>query len=157
MRKLHPDRVGVVANADKAMELTQEAKSYLDRSLSRHVVPSAPCNASAALKCKVAGKREIQLKWDPPQNASIAPVQRYVVGAFDPSYGQMLTVAVLEPDYNEELKRFVSADELRSYVLEEKNMHKTPSMFRQATLAIQLAAANEVGQSAWTTLRVQMR
>jgi hypothetical protein len=157
MRKLHPDRVGALADADKAMELVHEAKSCLERALSGHAVPSAPRNGSARVKCAVHGKREVELRWESPANASTAPVHRYVVAAFDPSYGKMITVAVLEADYSEELKRFISVEELQSYVLEEKELRKTPALFRQSTLTVQIAAANEVGQSAWTTLRVPVR
>lgn len=157
MRKLHPDRVGALADADKAMELVHEAKSCLERALSGHAVPNAPRNASARIKCAVHGRREVELRWELPHNVSTAPVHRYVVAAFDPSYGKMITVAVLEADYNEELKRFISVEELQSYVLEERELRKTPSLFRQAALTVQIAAANEVGQSAWTTLRVPVR
>ena len=50
-----------------------------------------------------------------------APVQKYIVAVFDPAYGKALTVAVLEPDYCEELKRFVPVEEICSYVLVEKD------------------------------------
>lgn len=37
---------------------------------------------------------------------------RYVIAAVDPAYGRALTVTTLEPDYSQELHRFVSVAEL---------------------------------------------
>jgi len=158
MRKLHPDRVGELAQADKTMELLQEAKACLERTFSRRLPPCAPSHAKAALKCSAPGQRRLEIRWDPMQNAGgIAPVQKFHVAVFDPAYGKALTIAILEPDYSEELRRFVPVEEICSYVLVEKDLQKMPSLFRQSTLTVQLAAVNDAGQSPWTTLRVSLR
>jgi len=157
MRKLHPDRVGLLEGADKTMELVHEAKACLERAFSQRWPPAAPSKAQASLQCAVAGRRRLELKWAPATNAGAAPVHKYTVAVFDPAYGKALTVAVLEPDYCEELKRFVPVEEICSYVLVEKDFQKMPSLFKQSTIIVQLAAVNDAGQSPWTTLRVRLR
>jgi hypothetical protein len=74
----------------------------------------------------------------------------------DPPYGKPLTIGVLEPDYSEELRKFVPIEELRSFVLSEQDLQKMPSLFRQPTLAVHVAASNEAGQSHWCVLRVSL-
>jgi len=83
-------------------------------------------------------------------------VRRYVVAAFDPAYGRALTITVLEPDYSEELRRFVSMEELTSYVLAEEDLQKMPKLWTQSAISVQVAAANEAGQSQWATLQVPL-
>lgn len=79
-----------------------------------------------------------------------------MVAITDPSYGRAITVANLEPDYNEELKRFVPLEEIRSYVLAEEELYKIPSFFKQSIAVVQVAAANDQGQSPWAALRVRL-
>lgn len=157
MRKLHPDRIGALAHADETMEALQEAKACLERALSQRWPPSAPSKAQAVLKCAVPGKRCLELTWEAADSAGAAPVQKYTVAVFDPAYGKTLKVAVLEADYNEELKRFVPVEEICSYMLVERDFQKMPSLFRQSVLTVQISALNDAGQSPWTTLRVPLR
>jgi hypothetical protein len=81
-------------------------------------------------------------------------VRRFLVGVFDPAYGRSLTVAVLEPDYDDVARRFVSVEEIDSFILAEEEMSKMPRLFKESTVTIQVAAANEAGQSPWATLIV---
>jgi len=83
-------------------------------------------------------------------------VRRYVVAAHDPAYGRALTVTILEPDYSQELRRFVSVEELTSYVLAEEELQKMPLLWQQPVATIQIASQNESGQSAWTVLKVPL-
>merc|ERR1719287_230068 len=74
----------------------------------------------------------------------------------DPAYGRALTIAVLEPDYSEELRRFVSVEDLNSFVLAEEELQKMPALWQQANVTVQVAAANDTGQSPWATLQVSL-
>jgi len=85
-----------------------------------------------------------------------APVRRYVVAAFDPAYGKALTVTVLEPDYSQELRSFVAIENLTSYVMAEEDLQKMPKLWTQSVLTVQVAAANEAGQSQWTTHKISL-
>eukprot|EP00931_Biecheleriopsis_adriatica_P021634 TRINITY_DN14096_c0_g2_i1.p1 TRINITY_DN14096_c0_g2~~TRINITY_DN14096_c0_g2_i1.p1 ORF type:complete len:793 (-),score=182.60 TRINITY_DN14096_c0_g2_i1:11-2365(-) len=157
MRKLHPDRIGESIGASQAMELLREAKQYCERALSQLQPPGTPRHVTSATLCGVPGRRRIRLQWQPPECCEGAPVRRFLVAALDPSYGRALTITILEPEYSEELKRFVSIDELCSFILAEEELQKMQGLFRQAAAVIQVAAANEAGQSAWATLRVPLR
>jgi len=106
--------------------------------------------------CSEAGRRRFRVSWAPPQEQPSAPVRRYVVAAVDPAFGQALPVTTLEPDYSQELHRFVSVDELTSFVLAEEDLDKMPSLWLQQTATVQVAAANEAGQSAWIVLRFSL-
>lgn len=99
----------------------------------------------------------MRLEWTPPEQSNEAPVQKYVVAAVDPTYGRAITIAILEPDYDEELRRFVPVEDLSSYLLAEDDLKKMPGLFQQAVATLQVASANESGQSAWVTLRVPLR
>merc|ERR1712060_273276 len=99
------------------------------------------------------GNRRVRLDWQAPVESANTPVRRYVVAVFDPTYGRALTIATLEPDYDESQHRFVPIEELRSFVLAEQELKKMPRLFQQPMITFQVAAANETGQSAWTTLQ----
>ncbi|CAJ1385809.1 unnamed protein product [Effrenium voratum] len=157
MRKLHPDRIGVNREATEAMELLREAKASCERAFSRLRAPQAPTRLAATVLCAAVGQRRIRLDWRAPEESRSCPVRRYLVAALDPAYGQALTITVLEPEYNESLKRFTSLDELATYVLAEEELSKLPSFFQQATAVVQVAAENEAGQSAWCTLQLSLR
>jgi len=156
MRKLHPDRTGQLPGAGKAVELVREAKEACERGLSRQEPPSAPRAVKSEALCMQTGRRRFKLCWTAPIERSTAPVRRYVVAAFDPAYGRALTITVLEPDYSEELRRFVSMEELTSYVLAEEDLQKMPKLWTQSAISVQVAAANEAGQSQWVTLQVPL-
>lgn len=156
MKKLHPDKVQHTGPVSKAVEACREAKEACERGLSRQEVPGQPRALSYTAECATPGQRQFRLHWQPPTSRECAPVRRYIVAAFDPAYGKALTVAVLEPDYNEELRRFVSVDELDSYVLSERELVKMPLLWKQPTATVQVAAANEAGQSSWSTLQVAL-
>eukprot|EP00933_Yihiella_yeosuensis_P004302 TRINITY_DN108670_c0_g1_i1.p1 TRINITY_DN108670_c0_g1~~TRINITY_DN108670_c0_g1_i1.p1 ORF type:complete len:844 (+),score=208.56 TRINITY_DN108670_c0_g1_i1:109-2640(+) len=157
MRKLHPDRIGASDRAANAMEMLREARHCLERSLSQLQPPHPPKSLRATTLCAAPGRRRIKLEWSPPDWLENAPVRRYLVAALDPSYGRALTITVLEPDYSEELGRFIPVEELGSYILAEEELKKMPSLFRQPSATVQVAAANEAGQSTWATLHVSLR
>jgi len=157
MRKLHPDKAGSDPSVVEAAEIIRKARDACERSLSRQERPDAPRNLRSVVLCATPGKRKFRLDWAAPiEEQDAAPVRRYVVAAIDPAYGRALTFAVLEPDYSEELRRFVSLDELTSYVLAEEELQKMPSVWRQAYATVQVAAANEAGQSGWSVLRIPL-
>lgn len=156
MKKLHPDKIGDLKDGPRAVELMREAKSSCERSLSRKQAPGCPRMLPVEALCLTPGKRKFRLRWKAPQEHALAPVQRYVVAALDPSYGKPLTVTILEPDYNEELKRFVSVEELLEYVLAEEDLQKMPSLWQQQFATMHVAAANDAGQSQWTTVKVPL-
>ena len=79
------------------------------------------------------------------------------MAALDPAYGQALTITVLEPDYNEELKRFTNIEELTTYDLVEEELTKMPGFFQQATAVVRVAAENELGQSKWCPLQLPLQ
>lgn len=157
MRKLHPDKVGSDPSIVEAAEIIRKARDACERSLSRWEKPGAPCNLRSVVLCATPGKRKFRLEWAAPlEEQDAAPVRRYIVAAIDPAYGRALTFAVLEPDYSEELRRFVSVDELTSYILAEEELQKMPSVWRQSYATVQVAAANEAGQSCWSVLTIPL-
>jgi len=158
MKKVHPDKVGQSPRVVRAGEMLREAKELLEKALSQKQPPGQPRDLRSTLTCSQPGHRKIKLNWAAPQEGveELRPVRRYIVAVVDPAYGRALNVAVLEPDYNEELRRFVSVEELSSYVLAEEELQKMPSLFQQTMLQAQVAAANEAGQSDWTHCLVQL-
>lgn len=158
MRKLHPDRIGALRNADRAIEMLQEARQICEQANSQLMPPGPPSQLTSTTLCAVAGRRRLRLRWQPPLACSeVSPVRRYLVAALDPSYGRALTITVLEPEYSEELKRFLAVEDLCSYVLAEEELHKMPGLFQQSGATLQVAAANEAGQSTWTSLWVPLQ
>jgi len=156
MKKLHPDKVQNSAAASNALEKVKEAKDACERSLSRQFAPGSPRRLSLTVLCSQPGRRRYRLNWSPPVDNESAPVRRYIVAALDPAYGKALNIAVLEPDYCEEKRRFVSVEELGTYVLAEEELQKMPSLWRQNVATVQVASANESGQSSWAILQVPL-
>eukprot|EP00811_Abedinium_folium_P009412 NODE_1869_length_2350_cov_6.551057.p1 GENE.NODE_1869_length_2350_cov_6.551057~~NODE_1869_length_2350_cov_6.551057.p1 ORF type:complete len:746 (+),score=227.33 NODE_1869_length_2350_cov_6.551057:148-2238(+) len=156
MKRLHPDRVGTTGDAARALEVARDARECCERGLSRQLPPDPPQCLAAVMLSMAPGRRRLRVNWRPPAACEAAPVRRYVVSAFDPSYGRALTVATLEPDYSEELRRFVPVEELTSCELLEQELVKMPWLFRQPILTLQVAAANDAGRSSWATLRVPL-
>jgi len=78
------------------------------------------------------------------------------VSVVDAAYGRAITVATLEADYSEELKRFVPIEEIRSCVVAEQDLKKMSSIFQQPFITLQVATANEAGQSPFASLRVSL-
>lgn len=156
MKKLHPDKVQRTEAVARALDAIKEAKEACERSLSRQFAPGVPRRFSFTPLCTVPGKRRYRLHWAAPQETESAPVRRFVVAAFDPAYGKALNVAVLEPDYDEEKKRFLSVEDLKEYELAEEELQKMPALWRQNVATMQVAAANDAGQSAWATLQVPL-
>mmetsp|Transcript_42232 Transcript_42232/g.76360 ORF Transcript_42232/g.76360 Transcript_42232/m.76360 type:complete len:713 (+) Transcript_42232:160-2298(+) len=157
MRKLHPDKVTQTATVEKTIQMMREAKDACERSLSRLEPPLAPRDLRFETLNSSPGKRRFQLRWAAPEGRQCAPVTRYLVAALDPAYGKPLTITVLEPDYNQELRRFVSVEELNSFVLAEEELQKMPSLWKQSWATVQIAAANEAGHSAWAKLEVPLK
>lgn len=157
MRRLHPDKVTQTPKVVKAVEIIREAKDACERSLLRLDPPGAPRSLrSVPIDATSAGRRRFKLYWAPPANVETAPVRRYIVAALDPAYGKPLTITILEPEYSQELGRFVSLEELASFTLAEEELQKMPSLWQQKRATIQVAAANEAGQSSWATLEVHL-
>mmetsp|Transcript_89304 Transcript_89304/g.251369 ORF Transcript_89304/g.251369 Transcript_89304/m.251369 type:complete len:654 (-) Transcript_89304:112-2073(-) len=156
MKKLHPDKVGHVPGIERAVEFIREAKDLCERKLSRVEAPCRPRELRYMVLCADHGSRRIRLEWSPPIPRDGAPIRRYIIAAFDPSYGRALTVTVLEPDYSQQLQRYVSVEELDSFVFAEEELQKMPSLFRQTTAELQVAAANEAGQSEWSRIIVPL-
>lgn len=156
MKKLHPDKVQNSASVSNALESIKEAKDACERCLSRQYAPGAPRKLSVSILCSQPGRRRYRINWTPPLANESAPVRRYIVAALDPAYGRALNISVLEPDYDDELKRFLSIDELGTYVLAEEELQKMPALWRQNAATIQVAAANDAGQSSWSTLQVPL-
>eukprot|EP00435_Cladocopium_sp_Y103_P063145 s1104_g24.t1 len=156
MRKLHPDRAGQSEDVVKAVEKVREAKEACERGLSRQEPPEQPRELRSEALCSAAGRRKFQLSWTAPTIRDAAPVRRYVVAAHDPAYGRALTITVLEPDYSQELRSFVPIEHLTSYVMAEQDLQKMPKLWTQTSLQVQVAAANEAGQSAWSTLKIPL-
>ncbi|CAK9010373.1 Uncharacterized protein SCF082_LOCUS10648 [Durusdinium trenchii] len=154
MRKLHPDRIGNCPKAAQAIDLLQEAKQLCEKAFSQLQPPNPPQGLSSTVLCAAPGRRRIRLDWTPDMNSLAAPVRRYLVAALDPAYGQALTITVLEPEYNETLKRFTTIEELTTYDLAEEELSKLPSFFQQAHGIIRVAAENEVGQSSWSSIQL---
>jgi len=156
MRLLHPDKVGQDDRVQDAIEAVRKAKDICERSLSSITIPYPPRELHAQCINDVKGKRRFKLTWQAPVVREQAPVRRYVVAAVDPAYGKALTITILEPDYNQELRRFVGVEDLTSYVLAEEELEKMPMLWQKPTAQVQIAAANEAGQSTWANLRVQL-
>ena len=159
MRKLHPDRIGTCSGATEAMDELRQAKQLCEHRMkfSELHPPGAPVRLAFAMLCTAPGRRRFRVTWQPPSTSASSPVRKYLVAALDPSFGQPLTVTVLESEYNEELKRCLSLDELTSCVLAEEDLVKMPAFFQQAAAAVYVAAANEAGQSKWSTINVPLR
>lgn len=156
MQKMHPDKVGHLPNIEKAVEVTREAKEICEKTLSKQVPPGRLGSLRFTTISSAKGNRRYRLQWSAPQEKEGAPVQRYVVNAFDPAYGKALTITILEPDYNEELRRYVSLEELTSFVLAEQELTKMPSLFQQKMATLQVAAANDSGTGPWTSVQIPM-
>lgn len=154
MKLLHPDRARgtnaetciAIANAANAV---REAKDACLRDVSKQQVPAPPSNFRYATLCAMPGQRRIDLRWDPPPGADDPKtnVRKYIVAVVDPAFGRGVTVNILEPDYREDLGRFVTINELTSYTLAEDELQKLPALWQQRRAVVQVAAANEVGQS----------
>jgi len=156
MRTLHPDKAGHSAMICDAVDCARRARGLCERALSTEQVPSPPRALKASPISFVPGARRFELTWKPPTECERAPVRRYVVAVYDPGFGQPLTVASLEPDYNEEVQRFVGLEDLTRYVLSEQDLQKMPKVWTQASATVHVAAANETGQSSWAVVQVPL-
>ncbi|CAK0882444.1 unnamed protein product [Prorocentrum cordatum] len=157
MRKLHPDRAGCSHAVEAAVESVRQAKELCERGLSREAPPGKPSQLRAHVIGTQPGKRKLRLNWSAPKSCSGGAVRKYVVAVHDPSYGRALSVAVLEPDYSQELKRYVSMEELNFYVFAEEDLQKMPKVWQQASAQVQVAAANDAGQSEWEVLHIPLK
>eukprot|EP00929_Paragymnodinium_shiwhaense_P028156 TRINITY_DN1638_c0_g1_i2.p1 TRINITY_DN1638_c0_g1~~TRINITY_DN1638_c0_g1_i2.p1 ORF type:complete len:955 (+),score=265.51 TRINITY_DN1638_c0_g1_i2:140-3004(+) len=147
MRTLHPDKVGQSKEATEAVERVREAKELCEKRLSRLVAPAMPTALHYSTLCASPGRRRYLLQWSPPEESATAPIRRVIIAAHDPAYGRVLTITVLEPDYSEQLRRFVSVAELDRFELAEEELQKMPSLFQQAAISLHVSMANEAGQS----------
>lgn len=156
MKRLHPDKVGQLPSAAQAVEAIREARDTCERSLLQISVPKPPLGLCSVPVSNETGRRQILLTWNSLGDCSTAPVRSYVIAAVDPSYGRAITISKLQPDYSQELHRFVSVEELTSFVLAEAEMQKMPGLWLQSHATVKVAAVNEVGQSEWATLAVPL-
>lgn len=156
MRRLHPDKAGSAPGVAEAAEAAREAREACERYLSNEEAPGTPRLLSYDVLSSEPGSRRFKLHWVAPEPRESAPVRRYIIAALDPAYGRPLTVAILEPDWHEELRRFLSVEDLTCFTLAEKELQKMPSLWRQSAAVVQVAAANEAGQSSWATLRISL-
>mmetsp|Transcript_122728 Transcript_122728/g.274085 ORF Transcript_122728/g.274085 Transcript_122728/m.274085 type:complete len:544 (+) Transcript_122728:115-1746(+) len=156
MRKLHPDRVDNSADAQRAVQALRDAKDICERSLARLEAPAAPWALRSSMLCTEPGHRRVRLQWQAPEERPSAPVRRYHVAAFDPTYGKALTITILEPDYDVALHRYVSLEELTCHVIAEEELDKMQQLWQQEIVTFQVAAANEAGLSPWATVRVRL-
>jgi len=156
MKKMHPDKAGHSQEVARAVEVAREAKDACERSLSRLQAPGAPRYLEYAAVCLTKGQRRFKLHWSPPVARQDAPVRKYIVSVFDPAYGRALTVTVLEPDYSEELRRFVPVEELTSYIFAEEELLKMKDLWQQPFASVQVAAVNEAGQGPFAKVEVSL-
>jgi len=157
-KQLHPDRVGSHPKVAAAVEIVREAKDICEKSLRRQHPPDRPTRMTCTHLCREQGSRKIRVQWRAPESKASAPVHRYIVAVFDPSYGKSLAIATLEPDYSQELKRYLAHDdpELCSYVIAQEELRKMPTLFSSSYLTVQVAAGNNEGQSEWSVARVDL-
>eukprot|EP00930_Biecheleria_cincta_P100141 TRINITY_DN9175_c0_g2_i1.p1 TRINITY_DN9175_c0_g2~~TRINITY_DN9175_c0_g2_i1.p1 ORF type:complete len:833 (-),score=165.39 TRINITY_DN9175_c0_g2_i1:265-2763(-) len=158
MRKLHPDKAGgACQRLAEAAEMAREAREAVARGLNKEEPPGAPTNFHYSVVSSDFGCRKLQLQWEAPRTKASAPVRRYIVAVVDPAYGRPLNTAVLEPDYNALLGRFVPVEELTAYMLAEQELQKMPKFWQQTSGTVQVAAANDTGQSPWTVMQVRLQ
>lgn len=158
MRTLHPDKAGGTSQRlAEAAEMAREAREAIVRGLNREEPPGPPTNLHCSVVSSELGSRTFQLRWEAPRTNTSAPVRRYIVAVVDPAYGRPLNTAVLEPDYNAMLGRFVPVEELTEYILAEKELQKMPKFWQQMSGTVQVAAANDTGQSPWTVMQVRLQ
>jgi len=159
MRPLHPDRVGSQADVVRAVELLREAKDLCERALRQQNPPDRPTRLTSTHICTEPGRRRFKVQWKAPESRENAPVDRYIVAVFDPSYGRALAVGTLEPDYHQELQRYLAHDdpELCSYVVSEEDLRKMPNLFKSDSITVQVSAGNNEGQSDWSVIKVRLQ
>lgn len=159
MKKLHPDKATQSRPVVDAVEIIQEAKAICERSLCRYEVPGAPRELSVVATCLKAGQRRLLLRWMPPERQEQGPVQRYIVAAQDPSGASQLPIrlSTIEPDYSQELGRYITLEELSTFELTEEDFgRRVPGLFQQRSLTLMVAAASKVGQSCWAAVTVDL-
>lgn len=156
MRRLHPDKAGSHPLVVAAVDLLREATGICERSLCQGQLPGVALQLRCSCLCAEKGKRQMKLVWSAPQTCDSTPVHRYIVAVSDPSFGKILTIATLEPDYSQELKRYLAFDapELCTYVVTEEHLKKMPKLFKADMLTVHVASGNRAGQSDWSTLEI---
>lgn len=160
MRPLHPDKAGNdQAEVVAAVDILREAKDLCERALRQQHPPDRPTRLSFTHLCTKPSLRKFKVTWKAPESRPSAPVHRYVVAVFDPSYGKVLSIGTLEPDYSQEFKRYLRHDdpELCSYTISEQDLRKMPNLFKYDTITVQVAAGNNEGQSDWSIIRVGLQ
>jgi hypothetical protein len=158
MRRLHPDKAGIHPTVEAAVDLLREATSISEQALSKQRTPSRPTQLRFTSVCADEGKRRVRVVWTAPKASESVPIHKYIVAVLDPSFGEVLTVATLEPDYSREFGRYLAFDdpELCSYVLSEEHLRKMPKLFKADSLLVHIAAGNREGQSDWSTLKIRL-
>lgn len=158
MKKLHPDKTEQSPLLVRAVEKIHEAKIMCENSLSPQSPPGVPRCFLAHVTCSVPGRRRYRVQWSAPEPREGAPVLRYLVAIHDPWLGKVVRLATLEPDYSQELGRFLSVEEMGVYELAEEDLgHTMPGLFQQAYIRFYVAAANTAGQSIWCTSQIPIQ
>jgi len=173
MKRWHPDRSQIMsrgkdapllqsaeeaAMSGEAVKLLAKAKEACELRLSGCKPPPQPCGVAAVVLNATPGKRRIQLKWSPPANLGKADAaRRYIVAIVDPALGRPVKIKVLEPEYREDLGRYTTVEEMTSCDVMEEDMKQFSSFWKQTSLTLQVAAANEMGESAWAATRVLLK
>jgi len=162
MRVLHPDKIMVnTAEVSDAIEMLRQARQACEQGLSMKDPPATPARLRGTVLCSTAGQRRIRIEWQPygsnkAMYGSHAPLQRYIIAAMNPEFGRVLPVATLESEYSQEQQKFIPIEEISSHVLAEEELLKMAWLFNRPSTTVQVAAANEAGQSSWAVLQVQM-
>lgn len=159
MKKLHPDKAVQSPPVMYAVERIQEAKAICERSLCRHELPGVPRRLSATPLPGQLGERRFCVQWSAPERSERAPVLRYVVAVADPVAPSRppIRLCTLEPDYSQELGRYVDLEELERYELaEEEASARVPGLFKQKDVTVMVSAANKVGQSSWASVCIDL-
>lgn len=159
MRRLHPDKAGTEEATVAAVELLREATTICEKALSQQRLPNRPTQLKFDCLCAEPGMRKIKISWTAPKVCQLAPAHKYIVAVLDPSFGEVLTIATLEADYSQELRRYIGFDhaELCSHVISEEHLRKMPKLFKADSLTVHVASGNREGQSEWNTLKICLK
>lgn len=132
MKKLHPDKATQSRPVVDTVEKIHEARAICERSLCRDEVPGPPRALSVLVHCLKVGERRLLLRWMAPERQEQGPVQRYIVAAADPTGSSRppIRLSTLEPDYSQELGRYVNLEELGTFELREEDFAaRVPGLF----------------------------
>jgi len=156
MRLFHPDkfRGDVPHCVSQALEKVKSAKKALENELNKFSIrlPHMVHGLSWNLVCAIPRSRVVRLSWNHPAGQ----IDKYNVQVLDPCYGRYLNICVLEPDYYEEKRKFVSIQELNEFDVEERKLDKMSHLFDGKQVEFQVAAANSAGVGPYAQIKVDL-